>query len=39
MLEYVTGYMDSFVMHINTNDFYKISLVTLKIGLILQIMK
>ena len=30
---------DSFVMHIKTNDFYKILLVTLKIGLILQIMK
>ena len=30
---------DSFVMHIKTNDFIKISLVTLKIGLILQIMK
>ena len=29
---------DSFVMHIKTNDFY-ISLVMLKIGLILQIMK
>ena len=31
---------DNFVMHIKTNDFYKdISLVMLKIGLILQIMK
>ena len=30
---------DSLVMHIKTNDFYKDSLVTLKIGLILQIMK
>ena len=30
---------DSFVMHIKTNDFLKISLVTLKIGLVLQIMK
>ena len=30
---------DSFVMHIKTNDFMKIWLVTLKIGLILQIMK
>ena len=30
---------DSFVMHIKTNDFYKDILVTLKIGLVLQIMK
>ena len=30
---------DSFIMNIKTNDFKKISLMTLKIGLILQIMK
>ena len=30
---------DSFVMHIKTNDFIKISLMMLKIGLIHQIMK
>ena len=30
---------DSFIMNIKTNDFIKISLMTLKIGLILQIMK
>ena len=30
---------DSFIMNIKTNDFMKILLVTLKIGLILQIMK
>ena len=30
---------DSFIMNIKTNDFIKILLVTLKIGLMLQIMK
>ena len=30
---------DSFIINIKTNDFMKILLMTLKIGLILQIMK